>query len=56
MKHLKLYYTVEVGSRLTTLFIYLFFSFSESGAEAGSMAFRSRHFHAMYQIQPSRIV
>ena len=54
MKHLKLYYTVEVGSRLTTLFIYLFFSFSESGAEAGSMAFRSRHFHAMYQIYTAK--
>ena len=40
MKH-KLNYTAEVGSKLITLFI---LSFSESESEAGSMAFRSRHF------------
>ena len=34
MKHLKLNYTVEVDSKLTTLFIYLFFSFSESDSES----------------------
>ena len=34
MKH-KLNYTIEVGSKLTTLFIYLFFfSFSESESES----------------------
>ena len=43
MKH-KLNYTVEVGSKLTTL---LFF-FQKQRAKAGSMAFRSRTFHAMY--------
>ena len=37
MKH-KLNYTTEVGSKLTTLFIYLFinFSFLESETTAGS--------------------
>ena len=34
MKHLKLNYTVEVGSNLTTLFIYLIFSLSESESES----------------------
>ena len=34
MKHLKLNYTVEVGNKLTTLFIYLNFSFSESDSES----------------------
>ena len=47
MKHLKLNYTVEVGSKLTTLFIYFFHSQNQR-AKAGSMAFRSRTFHAMY--------
>ena len=48
MKHHKLNYTVGVGSKLTTLFIYLNFSFSESESENWFMAFRSRNFHAMY--------
>ena len=54
MKH-KLNYTVEVCSKLTTLFIYLliylfiYLIHSENqSAKAGSMAFRSRNFHAMY--------
>ena len=34
MKHHKLNYTVEVGSKLTNLFIYLNFSFSESESES----------------------
>ena len=34
MKHLKHNYTVEVGSKLITLFIYLNFSFSESESES----------------------
>ena len=38
---------VEVGSKLTTLFIYFFHSQNQR-AKAGSMAFRSRNFHAMY--------
>ena len=46
MKH-KLKYTVAVGSKLTTLFIYLFYSQSQR-AKAGSMTFRVRNFHAMY--------
>ena len=46
MKH-KLNYTVEVSSKLTTLFI---FSFSESESESwfDGRTFRSRTFHAMY--------
>ena len=46
MKH-KLNYTVEVSSKLTTLF---FFSFSESESEDwfDGRTFRSRTFHAMY--------
>ena len=40
MKH-KLNYTVEVGSKLTTLFIYVFHS-QDQGAKAGSMALRVR--------------
>ena len=66
MKHLKLNYTVEVGSKLTTLFIYFFHSQNQR-AKAGSMvAFRSRNFHAMdamylavlclHEMQPSRAV
>ena len=34
MKHLKVNYTVEVGSKLTTLFIYLNLSFSESESKS----------------------
>ena len=41
MKH-KLKYTAEVGSKLTTLFI--FFHSQNQRAKAGSMAFRSRNF------------
>ena len=40
-------YTIEVGSKLTTLFVY-FFNSQTQRAKAGSMAFRSRNFHAMY--------
>ena len=40
-------YTIEVGSKLTTLFVY-FFNSQNQRAKAGSMAFRSRNFHAMY--------
>ena len=43
MKH-KLNYTIEVGSKLTTLFILFFFH----SQKAGSMAFRSQNFHTMY--------
>ena len=43
-----LHYTIEAGSKLTTLFIYLFFHSQNQRAKAGSMAFRSRNFHAMY--------
>ena len=45
MKH-KLNYTVEVGSKLTTLFIFFILRIRER--KAGSMAFRSPTFHAMY--------
>ena len=45
MKH-KPNYTVEVGSKLTTLFI--FCHSQNQRAKAGSMAFRSRTFHALY--------
>ena len=49
MKHLTLNYTVEVGSKLTTLFIYLFIFHSQNQrTKAGSMALRSRNFHPMY--------
>ena len=44
VKH-KLISTVEVGSKLTTLFIFLILRIR---AKAGSMAFKSRNFHAMY--------
>ena len=44
LKH-ELNYTVEVGSKLTSLF---FFHSQNQRAKAGSMAFRSRTFHAMY--------
>ena len=49
MKH-KLNYTIEVGSKLRTLFIYLFIFFHSQNqrAKAGSMAFRSQNFHTMY--------
>ena len=47
MKH-KLNYTIEVGSKLTTLFIYLFFHSQNQRAKAGLMAFRSQNFHTMY--------
>ena len=47
MKH-KLNYTIEVGSKLATLFIYLFFLSQNQRAKAGSMAFRSRNFRATY--------
>ena len=40
-------YTIEVGSKLTTLFVY-FFNSQNQRAKAGSMAFRSRNFHAIY--------
>ena len=46
MKH-KLIYGVEDGSKLKPLFIY-FFHFQNHRAKTGSMAFRSRNFHAMY--------
>ena len=46
MKH-KLNYTIEVGSKLTTLFIFFFHSQNQR-AKAGSMAFRSQNFHTMY--------
>ena len=45
MKH-KFNYTVEAGSKLTTLLIFL--HSQNQRAKAGSMAFRSRTFHAMY--------
>ena len=46
----KLNYTVEVGSKLTTLFIYsfTFFHSQNQRVKAGSMGFRSQNFHAMY--------
>ena len=47
MKH-KLNYTIEVGSKLTTLFIYLFFHSQNQRAKAGLMAFRSQNLHTMY--------
>ena len=47
MKH-KLNYTIEVGSKLTTLFIYLFCHSQNQRAKAGLMAFRSQKFHTMY--------
>ena len=68
MKHLKLNYTVEVGSNLTTLLFIYFFRSQNQRAKASWMAFRSRNFHAMYlaagsfvfarsrYIQPSRAV
>ena len=43
MKH-KLNYSVEVGSKLTTIFI--FFHSQNQRAKAGSMAFRSQNFQA----------
>ena len=46
MKH-KLNYTIEVGSKLTTLFIFFFHSQNQR-AKAGSMAFSSQNFHTMY--------
>ena len=46
MKH-KLNYTIEVGRKLTTLFICFFLSQNQR-AKAGLMAFRSLNFHAMY--------
>ena len=48
LKHLKLNHTVEVGSELTTLFIFLNFYSQHQRTKAGSMALRSRNFHAMY--------
>ena len=42
----KLNYTVEVGSKSTTLFI--FFHSQNQRANASSMAFIIRKFHAMY--------
>ena len=36
MKHLKLNYTAEVSSKLTTVFIYIIFSFAESESEGWS--------------------
>ena len=45
MKH-KLNYIVEVGSKLTTLFI--FFHSQNQIEMAGLIAFRSRNFHALY--------
>ena len=55
MKHLKLNYTVEVGNKLTTLFIYLnyFFHSQNQRAKAGLMAFRSQNCHAMYLVTGS---
>ena len=44
MKDLKLNYTVEVGSKLTTLFIYLMFSFSESESESWFDGFQKSKF------------
>ena len=46
MKH-KLNNTVEVGSKLTTLFMYFFHSQNQR-VKAGSMGFRRRNLHAMY--------
>ena len=45
MKHLKLNYTVEVGSKLTTLFIYLNISevFSEKTQHTLKMADANEH-------------
>ena len=53
MKHLKLNYTVEVGNKLTTLFIYLNFNSQNQRVKAGLMAFRSQNFHAMYLVTGS---
>ena len=47
MKH-KLNYTIEVGSKLTTLFIYLFFHFQNQRFKAGLVATRSQNFHTIY--------
>ena len=47
MKH-KLNYTMEVGSKLTTLFIYLFFHFQNQRLKAGLVAIRSQNFHTIY--------
>ena len=47
MQH-NLHYTIEVGSKLTTLFIYLFFHSQNQRVKAGSIVIRSENFHAMY--------
>ena len=44
MKH-KLNYTVEVGSKLATIY---FFHSQNQRAKAGLLAFRSRNFHVLY--------
>ena len=52
MKH-KLNYTVEVCSKLTTLFI---FHSQNQIEKVGSIAFRSRNFHALYLAAESSFV
>ena len=46
--NISLIFAVGFGRKLTTLFIYWFFPSQNQRAKAGSMAFISRNFHAMY--------